>query len=157
MKEERILVELALIEKRHGILKPEDVVSFAENPQTALHGKFNWDDTEAAALYRIYQARQLIRVVVTITAYSPIPQRVYVSLTTDRYDDDGGGYRPIVRILSDKDLREQLLADAINEMEIFKSKYHGLKELARVFEEMEKISIKKSKKRTKQAEMSATA
>ena len=155
MKDERILTELALIERENGILKAEDVVTFAEDPKTALHGQFCWDDTEAASLWRLHQARNLIRVVVSLTEYSPDLQRVYVSLTTDQ-DNDGGGYRPLIKVLSDDTMREQLLADAINEMQVFKSKYHGLKELAKVFEEMDKIALRKLNRKIRRAELSAT-
>lgn len=46
-----------------GRLTPEAVVKEAEDPSSPLHGEFVWDNTEAARLYRLQQARQLIRVV----------------------------------------------------------------------------------------------
>jgi len=49
-----------------GLLRPEDVVEFARSPETALHEEFTWDDSEAAHQYRLWQARQVIRVNVTV-------------------------------------------------------------------------------------------
>jgi hypothetical protein len=44
-----------------GSLDPERVVDAARNPNSSMHGQFNWDDTEAAHQYRISQARALIK------------------------------------------------------------------------------------------------
>jgi hypothetical protein len=44
-----------------GRLNPEDVVDAARNPNSSLHSYFTWDDTEAAASYRLQEARALIR------------------------------------------------------------------------------------------------
>jgi hypothetical protein len=68
-----IVAELETIRRNAGgVLRPEDVVSFAADPDTELHSRFEWDDTEAAQQYRLWQARQLIRV--TVTVLPPIPQ-----------------------------------------------------------------------------------
>lgn len=44
-----------------GSLEPQRVVDAARNPNSSMHGQFNWDDTEAAHQYRISQARALIK------------------------------------------------------------------------------------------------
>ena len=77
----------------------------------------------------------MIRVVVQVTGVSPEPVRVFVSLSTDR-ETDGGGYRSMEKVMSDKQFREILLADAKNEMENFIRRYQRLSELSRVFLEM---------------------
>jgi hypothetical protein len=59
-KMDQILKELEEIEKKHGILKPEHVVKFAENPRTALHEKFTWDDSEAAQRWRLHEGLLLL-------------------------------------------------------------------------------------------------
>ena len=140
MKDEKVLAELVAIEKKNGILRPEDVVRFAENPKTALHDKFTWDNTEAAHQWRLMQARNLIRVTVNIEPNTGKEERIFVSLVPDR-QNDGGGYRNLISVMSDKDMREQLLSDALAEMEVFRDKYKSLKELAAVFEEMRKVKV----------------
>jgi len=44
-----------------GRLRPEDVVDAARNPNSALHSYFTWDDSDAAAAYRLQEARALIK------------------------------------------------------------------------------------------------
>ncbi len=139
MKEEEVLAELEEIAKRHrGILKAEDVVEYAQNAKTHLHSKFNWDDSEAAHQWRLHQARNLIRVMVVYFEEDKTNHRVFVSLTPDREEREGGGYRSLVMVMSDEKKREQLLADAKKDWEIFKSKYYMLRELAKIFEEVDK-------------------
>lgn len=120
--------ELEFIRQRHGgILRPADVVAFARNPQTALHGEFEWDDTRAAAQYRLEQARWIIRCVVRIVTEDSAPVRVYASLQNDR--SVGDSYRNIHDILNDPNLREQLLAQALREADSWRLRYERLAEL----------------------------
>ncbi len=133
-KQQQIEQELVLLEERDGIIKPEAVLEFAEShPDSALHGEFEWDDTEAAKAYRIAQANQIIRVCVRVlpSTGSLERQRVFVSLPSDR--NKGGGYRSLVRVMSDDDQRAELLASARKELREFERKYHILQELAGVF------------------------
>ena len=46
---------------KDGRLNPEDVVEAARNPNSSLHAYFTWDDTEAAASFRLQEARALIK------------------------------------------------------------------------------------------------
>lgn len=131
--------ELVLIASRHnGLLRPLDVVEFAKNPGTALHSKFEWDDTEAACQYRLWQARELIRVVVTVMPQNLKEYRVYVSLDEDREKEDGG-YRQLVTVLSDREQRKRLLAQALREFDAWRQKYEALEELADIFSARRKM------------------
>jgi hypothetical protein len=51
----------ALSDARQGKLSPEDVVQAARDPDSPLHSQFDWNDDEAAAKWRLEQARTLIR------------------------------------------------------------------------------------------------
>lgn len=140
-RESRIAAELQRIAIAHGgLLQPQTVVDEARDPKSPLHDSFQWDDGEAAHQWRLQQARQLIRVVVK---YEPVgdknmPVRVFVSLTPDR-KEGGDGYRLATSVLSDADMRRQMLADARGEMLRFKSKYARLQELAEVFDAMDRV------------------
>ncbi len=45
-------------------------------------------------------------------------------------------------VLTEESMREQLLADALEELELFRSKYRRLKELAGVFAAIQKVKRK---------------
>lgn len=133
MRNHEIVRELTRIAERNGgILRPDDVVEAARSPQSVLHSHFDWDDSDAAHKWRIHQARNLINVVVSCVGDAKqTPMRVFVSLTSDRVP--GGGYRLMTHVLSDRELREQMLKDALLELQTFETKYKSLMELARVF------------------------
>lgn len=128
--------ELEHIRQSHGgILRATDVVAFARNPDTALYRRFEWDDTKAAEQYRLWQARELIRVVVQTSPADSTPTRIYVSLTDDRRND-GGGYRTLDDVMRSKAMREALLKQAHADMVRFETKYQHLSELAAVIDAM---------------------
>lgn len=132
---DKILTELETIRNAHGgVLYPKDVVEFAEDPGTALHSRFTWDDTKAAAEYRLWQARQIIRVSVMILPRDDTKVQAYVSLLHDRKGPDPNrGYRNICDVMATPVLRKTLLQEALDELERVEEKYKGLKELAEVF------------------------
>jgi len=132
---QKVELELAQLAKQNGLLRPEDVVKYASNPKTALHECFTWDDSEAAREYRLWQARQLIGMVVTKENDGLKGVRFYVSLNQDRLVK-GGGYRAIRSVLGNAKLRQALLAEALADMKRFERKYESLKELAGVFAAM---------------------
>ncbi len=85
-----------------GLLRPDDVVERARSQNSALHKYFEWDDTEAAAAYRMHQARQVIRVVVRLIPRQASPSvavRAYISLPSDRAQ---GGYRAVEDVANDE-------------------------------------------------------
>ena len=129
------LAEIA--EQNDGVLQVDAVIEAARPASSPLHNKFTWDDTEAAHKWRQEQARALIRVTVHYLPQVKDNVRVFVSLTSDQ-QADGGGYRRLVSVMSNKDQREQLLEDAHADMERFRQKYRHLSELAEVIAAMTK-------------------
>lgn len=136
--------ELREIERANGgVLLPEAVVERAADTQSALHGAFEWDDTEAARKYRLEQARQLIRVSVVYEPYVKQNVQAFVSVKIDRYDE--GGYRYMPTLLRSKDGRAAVLETAIWELDAFQRKYNGIEELAGVFAESKKLKASAGK------------
>lgn len=138
-----IVAELKRLAQAHGgELQPRAVVEAARSEDSPLHEQFDWNDSTAAHQWRLQQARQLIRTVVTYEQVGngdKVPVRVFVSLTPDREHDDGG-YRVSVDVMSDATLRGQLLSDARAEMIRFKEKYRQLQELAEVFSAIDNVT-----------------
>ncbi len=125
-----------------GVLMPELVVNAARYKSSPLHESFDWDDGEAAHKWRLEQARRLIRVYVpVIDANGPKEIRGYVSLSPDRMGE--GGYRAMVDVLKNEDMREQLLADALDDLRRIKMKYAALNEVAAVFAAINAIKIRR--------------
>lgn len=140
---EIIIQELNRIaSKSGGVLKPELVVESARSPLSPLHDKFTWDDTQAAHEFRLQEARKLIRVTVHMLPNGRgEEERVWVSLKHDQAQE-GGGYRTLVSVLSDADLRKQLLQQSLKDMQYFSEKYSHLEELSEIFSAMKKVRVK---------------
>jgi hypothetical protein len=137
----RIIAELrSLAARNSGVLVPAIVIDRARSPRSPLHAVFQWDDTKAAAEFRLWQARELIQRTFRVISINGrgMKVRVFVSLKPDRYCA-GGGYREMTFVLANRDMRCQLLKDAIEEMKLFSEKYASLRELARVFQAIRSV------------------
>lgn len=130
-----------------GILLPEKVIEAARPLNSPLHNRFEWDDNEAAEKYRLIQARLLINICVEVIPNTDTYSKVFVSLSTDRYDSEHGGYRIMQEVVNNQGLHQQMLEDALASMESFRHKYEKLKELRSVFLALDESKrIIKSKK-----------
>lgn len=112
----KIKRELELIQSKdeEGRLRAEAVVEYARNPKTALHSCFEWDDTAAAVAWRLEQARQIIRVRVTILDPGDgdeVLVRAYVSLAPPV-----PGYVETADVLSSKRGRRELILKLLERM-----------------------------------------
>jgi len=140
-----------------GFLRAEDVVAYARDPETALHKCFEWDDGVAADGFRRAQARALIRVVVSVTPASGEKYRAFVSLKDDRYN--GAGYRATAVVMGAQVLREAYLAEVEQDMRAFMAKWEHLKELSKVFAEMEALlqpNLSQAKRKFKRPPLGAS-
>jgi len=134
-----IVGELETIRKRGGgILRPVEVVAFARKKTTALHDRFEWDDSVAAERFRLEQARHLIRCTVRMINDDSPPIHAYVSLEDDR--KGGDSYRALVDVMSDTELREKLLEQALREADAWRDRYERFTELSPIVKAIRKVS-----------------
>lgn len=126
--------------KADGLIHPADVVNAARNEDSPLHPLFQWDDGEAAHQYRLLQARKVLQVYVVVQEAEGRNVRAFVSLTSDRVQ--GGGYRAMTEVMSDDDMRAQLLHDALVQLQNMRKKYKGLQELYKVWSALDEVELK---------------
>ena len=110
-------------EASDGLLKPKDVVESAKSKESPLHEHFEWDDGKAGHQYRLQQARNLI-----VRYEIVIDKHVFssrVSLLKDRATP-GGGYRQIEDVLTNEDLKKELLLTATKDFESWKKRYESI-------------------------------
>ena len=131
--------ELELIRIKHNDrLTQEDVVTEAKKKQSPLHPAFEWDDAVAGHNFRLDQASYLIRsITMTIEGdETKPPVRAFVNVERD----SDRSYTSTVHAMSDKELRAQVLARALGELEAWRVRYNELTELARLFTEIDKAA-----------------
>ncbi len=127
--------------KKNTPLHPEEVVAWAkQNTKSALHDCFEWDNTKAAEKYRLIQARGFIAMIHITPAETSQPMRALVSIMKDR--TNGGGYRPLDEVMSDKLMANQIILEALREAKRWSFKYQHLVQLRDIHRVIEKTADK---------------
>lgn len=125
--------ELERIYLRDVALDPKVVLGEAKKKASPLHECFEWDDGKAAHEHRLHQARQLIRVAVTIIpAINSGAVRQYVSISTLRRTDTGS-YLATVDVMNDAERYKQMLADALTTLRGLERRYAHIRELSPIW------------------------
>lgn len=121
--------ELLALKAEDGLIHVEIAHAWAlNNKESELHGAIDWDVERGAFQWQLQQIRNIIRVNIVYEDQSP---RV-VNLKIDRVS--GGGYRLLEEVIPAIDLRNQMLNEALAEIERVKNKYSALKELCRIWD-----------------------
>lgn len=130
--------------ERNGVLDPKAVLVEARDEASPLHGFFTWDDNAAAEAFRLDEARRLIRSVRVVIQrspeQSPLEVRAFVRVASEKKNT----YLPVARVMSDDDMRKQLLAKALLELQAFRQRYATLSELAVLFDAMGSLPMGKT-------------
>lgn len=130
--------ELEKLRSADGLLRPVVIVKSARRKESPLHNRFTWNDGEAANLYRLEEARRLIRVIIFQEIKEIPSQRVFVSLTSDRVNA-GGGYRALVDVMSDTSMYARMRSDAMTLLGNAREKYRRVVELEKVWEAIDEV------------------
>ena len=138
--------ELERIYEERSRLTPDDVVDEASDPASPLHSYFEWDDSEAAARFRLIQAAGLIRSVkvrVTRTKGSEdedLTIRAWVAAhaAAPELEDVPEGYIPEEEVRARPELREALLRQMRRDVTAAQRRYRHLAEYWELLDELNK-------------------
>jgi hypothetical protein len=118
--------------KHGGNLSTDEVLKDAKRNNSPLHPLFEWDDSTAAREYRLWQARHIIGAVVV--KYDDQPEQPAIRMFVNvRQEEQKQTYTSIAAALEDPELRRQVLADALRELDRIQRKYKDLTELSEIF------------------------
>jgi hypothetical protein len=116
-----------------GTVTPQAVVSAAADPASPMHPAFTWDDTEAARLRRLDEARRLIRaVVVEIPQREPMP--VYIHVKEVPRLNQPRGYLPTTYVVRHADLYREAVAELKAKVAALQRSVDQVESLARTAE-----------------------
>lgn len=119
-----------------GNLSAKSLLDVSRPIDAPLHSEFEWNDSVAAEKYREDQARCIIRhLVVRMDESTDEPVRSFFKIEQTERES----YTSVETIMTRKDLRAELLKQAVNELEAFQRKYNTISELSGVFEATAKI------------------
>jgi hypothetical protein len=117
---------------KDGRIFPEDVVESARDENSPIHNKFEWDDTTAGQEYRLWQARQLITIKFSLNGDKT---QQFFNVRAIINDVPTQGYFTKEMVLSDKEMYNQVLKEALSEIKYWQKKYKSIKELEGVVNE----------------------
>lgn len=117
--------------EKKGRLTPTALVDASRRSNAPLHNLFEWDDEKAAEKYRETQAAYLIRSIEVDVSGVSEPVRAFVSVNVD---GESRQYMSVEVAMKSEPTREQVLEDALIELEAFRRKYKNLNELASVID-----------------------
>jgi hypothetical protein len=130
------------VEKIAGDLisaKPEDIVEVARPKTSPIHPMFEWRNDKAAELYRRAQARHFIGALqivrVEFSDGPTVSNRAFFSVRTSNRT----GYIDHGRILSDRDLKRQVLETARQELENYIRKFGSIMALGNYVQRLQEI------------------
>lgn len=124
-------------EERKETLDPGMVVSVAEDPANPLHSRFCWDNTKAAHLYRLIQARMLLeRIEVSTQARKSDPPKWLPVVISPK---QGEGYKSTVVALRNKKDSELILETCLREWRYWHQKWATLKDLSPFRKRIERL------------------
>lgn len=113
--------ELQGVYDAYGRLTPKLVLNEARAPESPLHSRFEWDDSEAAEKYRLAQAHELIQSV-KIT-YRPSGAKHERTVREWQYISTDCVYEPAEKVARDPLLTEMVMRDMKREWQQLKRRY----------------------------------
>jgi len=138
--QEVIDAELARIAGETGKLTPDDVLAAAQDEASPPHELFEWDDTEAARLWRIEQARAVIRSVrVEIKTETKTVSTVFYVRDPSR-ESKSQGYVSLPKLRTDDELMREALAGEFGRAAANLNRAKSLAEALKLLAEVEEIA-----------------
>lgn len=138
--------------QNEGHLTSENVVEAAKLKHSPLHEFFDWDDSAAAHKFRIQQAGSLISsIVVEMPETKNEPTALYCNVK--KMGAAKSSYIPVRIAMSTPFFRNQIMNEAIRELDTVKKKFGHLRQLDKVFttyKEIRKQLLEKEKAKSSQ-------
>jgi hypothetical protein len=124
----------------HLEVTPEDIVEDARSAEAPTHAFFEWDNTTAAMLYRIQQARYLLRSIYIVVTSNDveIETRAFVNITKQKDEQEPRRfYTNVEYALTKGELRQQVIAEALRQLESWRKRWSEYSELGIIFAAIE--------------------
>lgn len=142
---------LRQLEERTHCLTPKQILDDAKSEKSPTHDYFEWDDSVAGKGYRLNQARELIRTVkvnISLVGGGSMTIREYYSVVESNDEEANLNQRTYVsvrRVEAEPALREQVIAQALVEVNRWKEKYDQYTELRSITDAIRKTSTQLNK------------
>ena len=132
-----------LIDVNNGAIIPETVIRAARPKRSKLHNCFEWDDKKAAKLYRVEQAKHILRAVIVQydTGDEDNPTIVEVRAFPNIETDGGNYYTTMARVAEDGEMSEQLENQICRDLSFMREKHKNIKRFREVWKAIDSLKI----------------
>lgn len=130
-----------IVAKHDGRATPAVIVEESKPKAAVLHGEFEWQDRRAAALYREYQARNLVNVLTVIhedtTGKEMEPVQAIVSVQEGKGQSS---YQPIEAVFADPDKKQQHIDKCLRRLIAIRAEFRALQEFGAIWQEIDRLA-----------------
>jgi len=127
-----------IIETNGGEVSPVVVVKKAKPKSSPIHDCFEWDNSKAARLYRLEQAKYLLRSV-TITIQDTKGREIAVRAFPNIETSEGNFYTTNAIIMDDLELSEKLETQVQRELLYLRRKGANLKRFSKIWRAVDSL------------------
>lgn len=108
-----------------GAVTPRDIVDAARSGNSPIHEFFEWNDKKAADLFRVEQARNMLRSIRVryIEDGTPKEARAFAVTKTNAYEDEPRQYRSFQVLYGDSAFAANMMDNAITDIMAWKKRY----------------------------------
>lgn len=141
---------IKLLSEHDGPIKKDQLLALAsKQPKSSLAYKyFDWDNKSAANKHRLSQAQHVLTHIMIIPGHDEKPVRAYYNVQVITAPDrKERAYVPLEIVQNTDYLREQVIEQAISEINAWKERYETYKRIfGPVFQAINKVSARNKKK-----------
>jgi len=126
---------LEYLRQKHRKITPKIIVSDAKPKNSVLHKAFEWNNTRAADLYRLDQAKYILRSIVICTlpnGQKCAPTKMWVNIQNGAHKNKRENVH-IYDAMNNPKLRRLVIKQALAELEQWRKRYEDYVELAEIF------------------------
>ena len=127
-----------IAEQNGGRLEPETIVEELVCEGASFHGQFEWNDAKGAHLYRVDQARYIVRSLIVTREVAPGREwhgREFVHLR----DEETSYYAVTVQAMREPEQAEQIKLRALSDLQAWRRRYAELVALSRLFDAIDTV------------------
>lgn len=120
-------------------LTPENLINEAKDKNNPLHDLFDWDNNIAGDKWRLQQARVIINEVKVVIDEKEYYAFENVSVKVNDNLEHKREYMPIVTIMSNKELRQQIIRSALQQLAYWEKQNEKYTELMPIIQTAQKV------------------
>jgi hypothetical protein len=129
--------------KHGGVIRPIDVVEAARDPESPIHGEFEWDTEKAAVTAWKQRARQMLNhLVIVVDVHKSDPEHTPPAFINVRVTKGSRGYASVDAVAASPEWQSYALDQCLKMLTGLKRRFNHLSELDSVWAAIDEVNSK---------------